>query len=249
MLNIVGSNIIKLQKVASTNNYANKISCQTVVKEGSVFYADFQTKGKGQNKNVWHSEKNKNILCSIVLYPDFLNIEYFFVLNQVISLGIIDFLIGYNVSDCRIKWPNDIYINDKKICGILIENTLLGDTISKSIVGIGININQTDFPSDLPNPISLKNIINKSIAIEDGLETLAKCINLRYNQLIDGDFLNLNNDYINLLYKRNILSAFLKEGLEFKGTIQGVDKSGELIIKNGNGKTEQYQFNQVKYII
>ena len=151
--------LIVLDETDSTNRYISQLcnELQESVAELTTVTAEFQTAGKGQRGNTWEAERGKNLLFSFVLYPTFLEARRQFILSQIVSLSIKEELDRWS-DEITIKWPNDIYWRDKKICGILIENDLSGHFIGRSISGIGININQNEFHSDAPNPVSLKQI-------------------------------------------------------------------------------------------
>ena len=151
--------LVALDETASTNQYLSQLcnQLQESVAELTTVTAEFQTAGKGQRGNTWEAEEGKNLLFSFVLYPSFLEARRQFILSQIVSLAIKEELSRWS-DEITIKWPNDIYWKDKKICGILIENDLSGHHIRRSIAGIGININQEVFNSDAPNPFSLKQI-------------------------------------------------------------------------------------------
>ena len=148
--------LVALDETASTNQYLSQLcnQLQESVAELTTVTAEFQTAGKGQRGNTWEAEEGKNLLFSFVLYPSFLEARRQFILSQIVSLAIKEELSRWS-DEITIKWPNDIYWKDKKICGILIENDLSGHHIRRSIAGIGININQEVFNSDAPNPVSL----------------------------------------------------------------------------------------------
>ena len=154
--------LIVLDETDSTNRYISQLcnNPQKAVAELTTVSAEFQTAGKGQRGNSWEAEKEKNLLFSFVLYPTFLEARCQFILSQIISLSIKEELDRWS-DEITIKWPNDIYWRDKKICGILIENDLSGHFIGRCISGVGININQKEFHSDAPNPVSLKQITGK----------------------------------------------------------------------------------------
>lgn len=154
--------LVALDETASTNQYLSQLcnQLQESVAELTTVTAEFQTAGKGQRGNTWEAEEGKNLLFSFVLYPSFLEARRQFILSQIVSLAIKEELSRWS-DEITIKWPNDIYWKDKKICGILIENDLSGHHIRRSIAGIGININQEVFNSDAPNPVSLKQITGK----------------------------------------------------------------------------------------
>ena len=158
--------IIRLVETDSTNNYLREQSAKARLPEGSLVIADFQTAGKGQVGNSWESEAGKNLMFSILLYPDFLPANRQFLISQIASLSVKETLEKYTDS-VTVKWPNDIYWKDRKICGMLIENDLSGQYLYCSVVGIGLNINQEIFRSDAPNPVSLTQITGKTYDRED----------------------------------------------------------------------------------
>ena len=149
--------LIHINETNSTNNYLQSLCSEQKVEELTVVVADFQTSGRGQRGNSWESDPGKNLLFSTVIFPEFLEARRQFLISQIISLAIKEELDTYT-TDISIKWPNDIYWKEKKICGMLIENDLMGRNISQSIIGIGININQEIFHSSAPNPVSLLQI-------------------------------------------------------------------------------------------
>ncbi|MBK6281348.1 MAG: biotin--[acetyl-CoA-carboxylase] ligase [Draconibacterium sp.] len=168
---MTGKNTIFLTEVESTNNYANQLVLSKAAEHGTVVLAQYQKKGKGQQGNSWESEPGKNLLASIILFPDFLSAAKQFYLSKIASLSIVDFL-KTETSGITIKWPNDIYIDNKKVAGILIENAIKGHNLSSSIIGIGLNLNQELFVTDAPNPVSLKQVSTKDYEIENIAETI-----------------------------------------------------------------------------
>jgi len=156
----IGNTIVRLQETESTNNYANTQIRENVVLEGTVFLAYEQTAGRGQLSNFWESEAGKNLTFSLVLYPDFLEIRRQFMLSKVVTLGIYTALHKY-VDQLKIKWPNDIYAGNRKLGGILIENSIMYGLLKSSVVGIGLNVNQSVFHSTAPNPVSLQILTNQ----------------------------------------------------------------------------------------
>ncbi len=157
---IIGSKLFLFESLPSTNSYAAFLLKNEVIPEGAIVSAEYQTTGRGQGSNIWESENGKNLLISIILYPSIIYPASQFLISMALSLGICDFLKRF-IPDCSIKWPNDIYVNDDKIAGILIENSIMGDKIESTIAGIGLNINQEKFLSDAPNPVSLSLITGK----------------------------------------------------------------------------------------
>ena len=240
--------IIHIRETNSTNNYLKELLQTQNVDEGTVVWADFQSAGKGQRGNGWESEAGKNILFSIVLFPGFIKAGEQFILSQIVSLAVANCLQEYT-EGISIKWPNDIYWNEKKICGILLENTILEDNIGHSVAGIGININQENFTSEAPNPVSLKQITNRDYNLEEILKTVVDNINVYYQQIKIG-----NTDFLIKQYKE---SLFRKDGYhlyndgisDFLARIQDVDSSGLLILKTKEGEERHFAFKEVKYII
>jgi BirA family biotin operon repressor/biotin-[acetyl-CoA-carboxylase] ligase len=149
----------------------------------------------------------------------------------------------------RVKWPNDIYVNDKKIAGILIENILESDTVNYSILGIGLNVNETDFPGNLPNPVSMKSILNKNIIRENVVKALLKKISLRYYQIRSKDFESLHNDYNCKLYKKGLLSNYKAGEQQFKATLIEANKTGELVLRSEKNEINKYFFGEVHMMI
>jgi BirA family biotin operon repressor/biotin-[acetyl-CoA-carboxylase] ligase len=233
-VNIIGSNIIRLIETSSTNEYAVSLLSNIKHIEGAIVVSDFQKKGKGQGKNIWISEKGANILISILVAPKFLEIDKQFFLSIAVSLAILRTLKKYTKSKCKIKWPNDLYVNDKKICGILIQNSLGGKEIKNSIIGIGLNVNQTSFVG-LGNATSLKLESGNEFDKEIILKTLIEDLNYYYNILKLEKYNLLKQEYENNLYKKNILTNYkLASGKLIQGFIRGIKPSGQLILVSEN---------------
>ncbi len=242
--------IIYLEECSSSNTYLlEKLNEDPALNEGFTVRTDFQTAGRGQRNNVWKSEKGTNLLTSFVLKPG-LDVKRQFLLNQIICLGICEYLINHDIDgEIRIKWPNDIYVGDRKICGILIQNILQGSSIQKSIIGIGININQTAFDPMLPNPTSLKLETGKESNLEAELLKLLDCINASYQELFRVRKAKPQNMYRFLMYKLNQQQKFATQGgREFVGKIRGVDDSGRLEIEQ-DGLRTYYNFSEITFII
>jgi len=240
--------IIHIRETNSTNNYLKELLQTQNVDEGTVVWADFQSAGKGQRGNGWESEAGKNILFSIVLFPGFIKAGEQFILSQIVSLAVANCLQEYT-EGISIKWPNDIYWNEKKICGILLENTILEDNIGHSVAGIGININQVDFRSDAPNPVSLKQITNRDYNLEEILKTVVDNINVYYQQIKIGKTDSLIKQYKESLFRKDGYHLY-NDGLSnFLARIQDVNSSGILILKTKEGEERHFAFKEVKYII
>lgn len=247
MKKIIGNQIIRIQATDSTNNYANEIIKTKEYPEGTVFLAYKQNAGRGQQKNKWESEPGKNLTFSILLYPDFIPIMKQFMISKIVTLGIYNALIKH-VNDLKIKWPNDIYAGNKKIGGILIENSVIYGKINSSIAGIGINVNQTDFISDAPNPISLKILTNKQFELDTVLEEILSEINKFYNILIDGNFEFIDREFISVLFRLNEPNKFKTQEGEFEGQIIGVNEIGQLQIVDITNKLHEFHFKEVEFM-
>jgi len=240
-------NIKYLQETDSTNDYLKKLINESEPKEGTVILAEFQSSGRGRGQNHWHSGEGQNLILSILLHPGIFA-DKFFYLTELISLSLIDFLSYYNIK-AAIKWPNDIYVGDNKIAGILIENSIIGDEIIYCIAGIGINVNEMDFPPDLLNPTSMRLEKLESYDKNAILDVLLNKIRLRYKQSIPGAFDLLHKEYNMELYKKGIVTRYKdKKGL-LKACIKEIKPSGEMVLQLGNGIEKGYLFNEIKMVI
>jgi BirA family biotin operon repressor/biotin-[acetyl-CoA-carboxylase] ligase len=213
--------------------------------------ADSQTKGKGQRGNSWESEAGKNLTFSIVLYPTALEARKQFCLSMLAALSCHEALDNYT-NGFSIKWPNDIYWKDKKIGGILIENELEGEYIVQSIIGIGLNINQEVFYSDAPNPVSLKQILNVDIDIQEVMMKVVHGIVGGYRQL-ESNFV-ITQQAIGTLYRKNLyrhkgLFPYRDAQGEFMAEYQEIEPDGHLILKDEQGMLRRYAFKEVSFVL
>ena len=245
---MINENFIFLTEVESTNNYANQLVLSKAAVEGTVVLAQHQKMGRGQQGNSWESEAGKNLLASIILYPYFLPASRQFYLSKITSLALVDFLIT-EASDISVKWPNDIYIKNKKVAGILIENTIKGQNLYSSILGIGLNLNQEKFISDAPNPVSLKQITRKDYDIELVAHTIFEHINYWYRKLKQGNFKEIDMAYLNCLFRLNEWALFVKQGNQFEAKIKGIGEFGQLILEDRIGSSTEYMFKEVEFLI
>jgi BirA family transcriptional regulator, biotin operon repressor / biotin---[acetyl-CoA-carboxylase] ligase len=248
---VIGSHIIELKQTTSTNVYTDKLLLSEKPKEGTVIIAYKQTKGKGQDQNTWESEENKNLTFSIILYPVFLNPSEQFRLIEMTSLGIIDFIktILPCESILKIKWPNDIYVGDKKLCGTLVQNSIVGPQLTECIVGIGLNINQELFVSDAPNPVSLKQITGDNYNLKECLSNLCNCIDIRYAQLKDKKSAQLETDYLSLLYRLDEWHDFIIHGKTMRARIIGITNFGQLKLESEESKIYECGMKEVVYCL
>ncbi len=241
----IGKVLKEFEQLDSTNLYAQSIINESKPIEGTVICAKSQVAGRGQMGNRWLSEAEKNITLSVILYPSFLNIEKQFWLNKCIALGIFDFVSNHFPNHTYIKWPNDIYIKNKKVGGILIQNNLKGFQIKHSIIGIGINVNQQKFPKALPNPTSFFIEEGKTFDISTLQQSLFYTLEKRYLQLRNEDLNNLHTDYLKSLYNYQQEAIFqYPKGNCFKGRIIGISEIGKLQIAHGK-EIEEFGIKEI----
>lgn len=228
---LFGKEIIHLSDIDSTNNFAAKLLSDNLCQNGAVIMADVQTHGKGQRGNSWLSESGKNLLCSFVFKPDNLSVEKQTFLTWATSLSLLETLRKFNI-EAKIKWPNDLFVGGKKIAGILIENQLQGNRINCSIIGIGLNINQTSF-LDL-NATSLLLETNKIVEPRTFLNLLANEMNEKFDFVNSSSHEFLKSDYESHLFQMNEIRKYKDEFGEFSGKIIGTTDEGKLIIEKSN---------------
>jgi len=240
--------IIHIQETDSTNNYLKQLASNGAVEECTVVWSDYQSSGKGQRGNSWESESGKNLLFSIILYPDMVKACGQFILSQIVSLAVVDCLRKYT-DNITIKWPNDIYWQEKKICGILLENTLIEDKIRQSVAGIGININQTDFKSNAPNPVSLRQITDCDYNVENILDDVLNNLTRYYNKIKDGKEKEIIRYYKDLLFRKDGYHLYNDGKIDFLARIKDIEPSGILVLETVTGSIKHFAFKEVKYIL
>lgn len=234
-----------ISETSSTNTLLRKLICENKLQDGFVLYTDFQTAGKGQIGNSWESANGENLLFSIVLYPHNTYPSEQFLLSQIVSLGIKKTLDEYT-GGITIKWPNDIFWNDKKIAGILIENSLQGKSINYSIIGIGLNVNQLIFESDAPNPVSLHQITGKSHDRKTIMKSICRNIIEMNKQLNKA---NIREMYSEALYRKEGIFTFRHEDKTFQAHIHTVHPDGRLELETTEGEYCGYYFKEVSFVI
>jgi BirA family transcriptional regulator, biotin operon repressor / biotin---[acetyl-CoA-carboxylase] ligase len=239
------SNLVHyLPSCHSTNEIAANLLAQGL-EEGSVIITNNQTSGKGQRNNIWESEPFLNLTFSIILKPNFLALQNQFQLTQVISISLASIIQERVPNMVKIKWPNDIYVDNKKIAGILIQNNVKSKEFEHSIVGIGININQTNFLT--PIAVSLKQLGQKEFDLNKVLNDVLKAVSENYQELRNGNQNKINMEYRKLLYGLNEVKRFENEA-PFAGKIIGTDPLGRLLIETNNG-VRCFQNQEVKFIM
>ena len=238
-------NIIKLDAIDSTNSYLKKIILEKDISDYTIVTANFQTEGKGQLGYMWESEDSKNLLCSIYKKDLGIKVEDQFVLSMLVSLSIIRTLEKLNLPKLYIKWPNDIMSDNKKICGILIENMVKQNSIKESVIGIGLNVNQDTF-KNLPNATSIKKIKGVAFNIDELLNDLANNIKKQFIDFNQSKIDLIFRQYEDVLYRMNIPSTFKNsEGDVFTGFIKGVNNLGRLKVLLEDNLIKSYSIKDI----
>mgnify|MGYP001316339852 CR=1 FL=1 len=245
---IIGSVREHHEKVSSTNTVAAALLSDEKPAEGTVITASYQEKGRGQTGNGWESEAGKNLLMSTIIYPTMVRAEDQFIISQMISLALYD-LVRQETSGVSIKWPNDIYVKDDKIAGILIENSVMGSSITSCIAGIGLNVNQKKWRGSAPNPVSLAGITGKHYDPAKILDDLVILLDERYRMVIGEENLRLSREYHSALYRRGEWHRYSDEEGEFTGMIEGAGAGGMLRVRRENGTLTEYAFKEIDYIL
>ncbi|MBK9733891.1 MAG: biotin--[acetyl-CoA-carboxylase] ligase [Saprospiraceae bacterium] len=244
----VGKNILHFTEIESTNNFASELVTKTNPSEGTAIISDFQTAGKGQIGRYWHSEAQKNLLVSFILYPKSITINEQFMLNIISALAVADVVSMYKES-VSIKWPNDIYVANLKIAGILVQNSLRNTQIKSTVIGIGLNVNQVIFPDDLPNPTSLFLETGTNYDLGAIFRLVASRLEYYYLLLKSRNLALLRNTFENRLYLRDEWAWYIHddEG-KFEAKITGVEKSGKLMMYMRDGKIKSYAFREIRFM-
>lgn len=244
----VGQNLIKLKEVDSTNNFLKDlVSKSEPLAEGTVIMADNQFAGRGQQESVWQTQAGKNISTSIYLKPSFLPLNKQFYLNIAVSLAVSDALMCFIPEGIKVKWPNDMYYHNKKLGGILIENTLTGTSIKTSVIGIGLNVNQSAFSESISErATSVIQILQKDVPLMDIMEKISIFMEKYYLILRAGKYSILQNDYLARLYNYDVSALYKKDGEIFEGIIRGVEDSGRLTVETKDG-LKSFNFKEIEF--
>jgi len=249
---------IKLDEVDSTNNYLRHLDASDNSRM-TLVTAEFQTAGRGADTNRWESAKGENLLFSLRVQPSCLPVSRMFAISEATALAVRDSLNAFLPSTppkggrgVSIKWPNDIYYGDSKVAGILIENDLQGAQVMRSIIGVGINVNQRRFLSDAPNPRSLADIVGHDVRRRFVLEQFMECFMHYFGQIDTGKekaLDALHEDYKSHLYRRGEEHAYTDKDGTFRATLIDVEPTGHLILQDKEGNKRRYEFKEVKYEI
>ena len=233
-----------IKETQSTNTLLWEMLRKEQLPEGFVVYADFQSAGKGQTGNSWEAESGKNLLFSMVLYPQRIPSDELFLISQIVSLAIKKVLEKYT-NDIEVKWPNDIYWKNKKLAGILIENSFQGNKL-KTVIGIGLNVNQKIFLSDAPNPVSLGQITGHTLNRSQVMKSICENI-LEFYQESNTDY--IRSAYTDILYRRNGFHPYKTETENFIAKIVAVHPDGKLELETEQGERKGFYFKEVQFVL
>jgi len=237
----IGRSVIRLESVDSTNNYTANRARGNDLRHGTVILAVEQTAGKGQMGAVWQSNAGENCTFSVFLDNVNMSVERQFLLTKIVCLSLIDTLRNYGLNPA-IKWPNDIYVGDRKIAGVLIENIVQGKTIVRSIVGVGLNVNQRDFGRLSATSLRLEK--KTSFSIDEVLFAFIAAFNKRLIHLNDP---LLDAEYHGLMYWLNETRTFSGNNEVFEGKIKGINEKGELLIER-SGEIQSFHLKSIRFI-
>lgn len=237
--------IIRLKEIDSTNRFLRELKDEQE-DEMVVAVADFQTAGKGQGSHTWESEAGKNLLFSIKVNPRWVPVRQQFLLSMAGAIAIKEALETY-VDGITLKWPNDVYWNDKKISGTLIETSIDSKGIKTCIFGIGINVNQEAFHSDAPNPVSLRQILGHEVDKDELLQKVIEGFRRYYELLRRADYMDVSGIYHLSLYRRKGFHRYEDADGDFEGAFVEVEDDGHLILHDKQGVIRSYSFGEVKF--
>jgi BirA family biotin operon repressor/biotin-[acetyl-CoA-carboxylase] ligase len=229
--------------LGSTNNEAARLASEGA-EEGTVVVAENQTAGRGQRNNVWESEPGKNLTFTVILRPHFIPVDKLFVVSKAFGLAVVKALA--DTIPCTVKWPNDIYVGERKLAGILLEHFFEGDSLSFSVIGAGVNVNQSQFSSAAPKATSLLAETGKTRAVGPILSSVLCTFSRYYEQLRKGDYSEVRRDYFDNLYRKTGRHTYATpQGERFRARIADVYDSGELALETENGQRREFLFKQV----
>jgi len=246
----IGKNHIHFAEIHSTNTYLLDLLSKTNPPEGTCVTSDFQSAGRGQIGRSWHSEAGMNFLASFLFTPQNLPVDRQFELSMTIALAVKSLVCQF-CSHVSIKWPNDIYVGDRKIAGILIQNNLRGNHIAASVAGIGLNCNQTIFPVHLPNPVSLAQCTGHPFDLEEIRIRCSMALENMYHRWQSGDVQNIQAEYITSLYRYNQYFQYRisTSGIILQAKITDITREGKLVLEEQTGRAYSFDLKEVEYVI
>ena len=238
-----GLGVFYTPETPSTNSLLWDMLRKEQLPEGFVVHTDFQSAGKGQTGNSWEAERGKNLLFSMVLYPQRIPSDELFLISQIVSLAIKQALDKYT-NYIEVKWPNDIYWQNKKLAGILIENSFQANKV-KTVIGIGLNVNQKTFRSDAPNPVSLLQITDSSLNREQLMKAIRDNILVLYREL---NIEAIRSEYSSMLYRRDGFHLYKTDTENFNAKIVVVHPDGKLELETASGERKEFYFKEVQFV-
>jgi BirA family transcriptional regulator, biotin operon repressor / biotin---[acetyl-CoA-carboxylase] ligase len=240
--------IIKLNAIDSTNTYLKQICDDKTLEDYTTVITKHQTQGRGQMGTIWNSERSKNLMCSVFKDASYILVDQQFYISIVTSLAIVKALQGFNIPKLNVKWPNDILSENKKVCGILIENVIKNNRLECSIIGIGLNVNQTEF-KQLPNASSLKLLTGTVYNIDELLQLILSNLKYYFKFLEHGKQELLKNEYEKKLFRKDKPSSFKdQKGNIFAGFIKGINTVGNLQILLEDDILKEYDLKEVQLL-
>ena len=242
----MGQQLYFLPVCESTNSEAQQLLIKNEATEGCTVITHQQTKGRGQRGNTWKAEPGKNVTLSVILSPSFLAARQQFYLNIAVSLAVLDLLREQGLHDAQVKWPNDLFFQDKKLGGILIENSINSYTLQHSIIGIGLNVNQLNF--DYTTATSLRRALGHAVDLEKVTVRLLELLEKRYLELRNGKTSKQRHEYLQSLYRYQEVHPYTVDNREVQGQIVGVDESGCLAVEIEN-RLRYFAFKEIGYVI
>lgn len=239
---------IDIEKTASTNTFLLELPEEERV--GKVVWAHEQSAGKGMGTNVWESEPGKNLTFSMGLELSFLQAANQFLLSQAVPLGLLDVLDGVLPRTLlSVKWPNDLYFGDRKLCGILINSTIRGMDMGISVIGIGLNVNQIRFKDWPTHPISMQLVLGREVELEPLLHQLAEAVDRRVQLLRSPEGVTrIKMDYLNRLYRYRTWADYEVAGQKVRRFITGIDAFGRLETVDESGTPYVYDIKELKFV-
>ncbi len=242
--------IIRLNTIDSTNTYAKKLLAENKIKQACCIVTSNQTSGKGMHENVWKSEPDKNLTFSLIYFPRFLPAAMQFLLNKSVSLSVFDLI--NNMLPCdkvSIKWPNDIFVGSKKVAGILIETSIIGQNLNWVVIGIGLNVNQKVFSKDLPDAASIIQFSHSEFELETVLNTYIDLFKKRYSQLTEKKYNEIDKEYLEAMFRIGMPSEFIYQQNKITATITGVNEYGWLQLITSENKKLECDMKEIAYVI
>ena len=241
----IGTPAYYFESLPSTNDYAAQLIANKSPREGTIVITDNQTAGRGQHRRKWHTSVGENITMTVILSPSWLAIKDQFGLNIMSSLAVVNTVKSITGQLAKVKWPNDVYVGDRKIAGILIQNYIQGKYIRNSIVGIGLNVNQTEWPDDATNPISIR-LLGQEVSVEEVRERLLQELSVQYSQLQLFPK-EITKNYKRQLYRRDERAVYKIEDEIFSGVIRDIDPMGRLVVEVEGGY-KSFAHGEVQFV-